>query len=198
MRFALLALILAGCSPTSAPVETAPVVVKAPEVRGYAFLVCAKPLREAPSVEFVYTTSQNGGNQTLSLRPMDNGDVYCGQPEDRLQAGVPVTFYLMPADMTLTREIGIAYPSPDYSDDESASNLTDTVTQTDEQGRFVFLVAPESRGVKTIRMGTVRPGRPIVGLFPPNEKPAEEVVTLPPPAMSLPLDAAPIAAPAAN
>lgn len=185
MRLALLTLLLAGCPPETAP-ETAPVVVKAPEVRGYALLVCARPLRKTDTIEFVYTTSQNGGNQTLSLRPMDNDDVYCGQPEDRLQAGVPVTFYLSPADMTLTREIGIAYPSPDYSDDESASNLTDTVTQTDEQGRFVFLVVPESRHVKTIRMGTVRPGRPIVGLFPPDEKPAEEVIP-PPPVAAAPL-----------
>lgn len=177
MRLALLTLLLAGCPPTGPVETTAPAVVKAPEVRGYAFLVCAEPLRKTESIEFVYTTSQNGGNQQLSLRPMD-GTYYCAQPEDRLQAGVPVTFYVTPTDMTLVRRIGIAYPSPDYSDDEASSNLTDSVTETDAEGRFVFLVVPEARGVKTVRMGTVRPGRPIVGLFPQDEKPAE--ITIPP------------------
>ncbi len=193
MRFALLALLLAGCPDPQAPV-TAPVVVEAPKVRGFAFLVCAKPLRDAESVEFTYAT-RGTGERALSLRPMDKG-VFCGQTEDVLEAGVPVTFYLTPTDMTLIREIGIAYPSPDYSDDESAPNLTDTVSQTDERGRFVFMVVPEARGVKTVRMGTVRPGRPIVGLFPQDEKPAEIAIPpVPPDAITsaTPVSAAPAA-----
>lgn len=175
---ATIALALAGCS---TPQENeAPVIRQAPDMRGFAFLVCVRPLRETGTVDLTleWSTRAGSGSQKVQLRPLD-GNVFCAQPDLEIKADAPVTVFATPDDMTIVDAVGLAYPSPEYGDDETTPNLTDVVRRTDDMGRFAFRIVADPPGVHTVHMGTVRPGHPVVGLF-PIEKPAAEPVAPPP------------------
>jgi len=158
---------LLGCPPTDANPTTA-----APAIRGYSFLICTDPLnRELAFVDVKVVSHLPGTTQPTekSLRLM-GAQNFCASAPDPLAPGVPMYVKVTLADMTVARSVQIVYPSPDHrAGDDSATNVSERLEETDENGAFVFLVIPETRATKTIRMGTVRPGEPLTSVFPPIE-----------------------------
>lgn len=144
--------------------------VAAPTIRGYSFLICAEPLNtEAVFVDTRVVSYAPGATHpdAKSLRLM-GGQHFCASAPVTLAPGVPQYVEVTLVDMTVARSVQLVYPSPDHrAGDDSATNVTQDLEETDENGAFVFLVVPETRATNTVRMGTVRPGEPLTNAFPP-------------------------------
>lgn len=186
MLLSFFTLVLTGCAPEPTPPPTpaetvAEVAVQAATSRGYVIHICAKPtVRDAKRVDVTWkglnvVQGQGGWSEPQKLMlTMPTDDMLCGNPSAIFNAGSGTTLKVQLDDMSSANGIWIAYPSPEYRNDEADPNQLLSIPITDDDGWFTFAVYPAQRGVPLVTMGTVRPGRALApAIETPEASPAQ-------------------------